>query len=1004
MDAISFVLGIKSSHLRSSQLRDLIYRGRVLRHAKINGDDGAAGSGHVGGDTQDEPMSDLTQTLTTQNSQSDRGDPKTASVMAVYEDDAGDEQYWKRSITSQGASEYRINNRVVTAQQYNEALEAENILIKARNFLVFQGDVEAIASQSPKDLTRLIEQISGSLEYKAEYDRRKEVAEQATEHQNNNLNRRRGINSEVKQYQEQKREAEHYAAKVDERNRAIVTHVLWKLFHFQRVMEESGEEIQRHQENLKEFQRGLEKYEARLEEARKDQAKAAREASKLERTVKAKRREIEDQEHGLIPVDEKMAITERNVKSYTAKMAEISKEAETQRAIVHKLTKDLDLVGKAQAKWEGHWQKAAAHEGRELSEADLREYKSLKEQVNMRASAHQTKVDALAREQKTDEDTVNSLRSRLDSAQWQVQRFEEEIKELTGRRDRIAVQLKQTGDEINAKKKDLNALSSERLRSTQKQTELDEKLQDVLRALLDADDGRRQTEREVRMKETIATLKRIYPGVRGRVGELCKPRQKKYGDAVSTVLGRHFDSVVVDTEKTAKDCIQYLRDQRAGQATFIPLDTIQVKTPNPKLKGMHSGMRMAIDTIEYDNAYERAMSYACGNAVVCDDLAIAKYICYDKGVEAKAVTLDGIIIHRGGLITGGRGPGQQNSRRWDEAAVEDLRVMRDKFMAELAALPKDGKRRAAEESLLGELTGLEQSVSYRKEERKALERNIESKAKELSFVQRELAELQRKHEEKDQALQALRRELEEHRQAVREVEDEVLGDFCRRLGYHDIREYEAQQGSRQQEGAQKRLEFTMQRSKLESQLSFESQRSQSTQDRLDRLRDKANHDEKLLRELQAEKDTIDSTLDAMKAELDQLQQQLEQQNDQVTTKAEKVAEKRRDVQKRSKDVEGVRKSVAGLEADIQRNAAGRYVLLRRCKLEDVRIPLADDSASLEAIPVDEALRDDPDAMDIDEDPNTTTLHDPDVRDYGVQPDFDELDDELKQVCDVRFLV
>jgi structural maintenance of chromosome 1 len=51
----------------------------------------------------------------------------------------------------------------VTAAEYQQALEKHNILIKARNFLVFQGDVEAIASQSPKDLTRLIEQISGYL-------------------------------------------------------------------------------------------------------------------------------------------------------------------------------------------------------------------------------------------------------------------------------------------------------------------------------------------------------------------------------------------------------------------------------------------------------------------------------------------------------------------------------------------------------------------------------------------------------------------------------------------------------------------------------------------------------------------------------------------------------------------------------------------------------------------------------------------------------------------------
>ena len=162
MDAISFVLGIKSSHLRSAHLRDLVYRGRVLRHATINGDGSATAKGADGRENgRSASVEEETPIYGTQ----ERNDPKSAWVMAVYEDDAGDELRWKRTITNQGVSEYRINDRVVTAQQYNEALETENILIKARNFLVFQGDVEAIASQSPRDLTRLIEQISGSLEY-----------------------------------------------------------------------------------------------------------------------------------------------------------------------------------------------------------------------------------------------------------------------------------------------------------------------------------------------------------------------------------------------------------------------------------------------------------------------------------------------------------------------------------------------------------------------------------------------------------------------------------------------------------------------------------------------------------------------------------------------------------------------------------------------------------------------------------------------------------------------
>ncbi|KAI9675109.1 MAG: Structural maintenance of chromosomes protein 1 [Caeruleum heppii] len=1000
MDAISFVLGIKSSHLRSSHLRDLVYRGRVLRTSTINQDGSAsapATNGHVNGDGD---HGDHGEDGNTQ-SQSERHDPKSAWVMAVYEDDAGEEQQWKRTITRQGVSEYRLNNRVVTAQQYNEALEAENILIKARNFLVFQGDVEAIASQSPRDLTRLIEQISGSLEFKAEYERLKEAADEAAEHQNYSLNRRRGINAEIKQYQEQKKEADNYARKADERDQAIVTHVLWKLFHFQRVIEESGAEIQKHQEELKEYRRGVEKYERSLEDAKKEQSKVGRDVGKTERAIKEKEREIEGKENALIPIDEKIGLSQKSLRTYAAKVDEIAKERDLQSTVVNRLRKDLDVVGKAEARWEADIQQSEKDKGRTLSEGDLQEYNKLKEQVTTQTSSVQTEAVTLRRQRKTDEETVDNLKEKVDTTQWQIEKLREALTEMTQRAGEGTDKVRSATKEIEAKKKEFNKINSERLRAAQKQTELDEKLQDVLRALLEADDGRRQSEKEVRMKETIATLKRIFPGVRGRVSELCKPKLKKYGDAVSTVLGRHFDSVVVDTERTAKDCMQYLRDQRAGVATFIPLDTIHVKPINSNLKGMHPGMRMAIDTIEFDSHVERAMSYACGNSIVCDDLKVAKHLCYERGVEAKAVTLDGTVIHKGGLITGGRGPNDHNARRWEDSDVENLRKLKDNLMAELAALPKGYRKGTMEETLQGELTGLEQSISYNRAEVKALERNKTDKQKEIDFIQRQLKDYKPKYEERARQLAGLNANLQQVEDAINKVEDQVFSAFCKRLGFANVRDYEAQQGSRQRETAEKKLEFTMQRTKLQSQLTFETQRLQSTKERIKRLEERSQRDQQLLADLETEKSTIQNDLDVLNAELEQLREQLEQQKTKYAKRAEKVAEQRREVQKRSRSVEGTLKLVSGLEAETQRNAAGRYAILRRSKLEEIHIPLTSDSNPLDGLPIDELLQADPDEMDVDVDPESSLVQLPAVQDYGIEVDFDELEDDLRENSDEK---
>ena len=180
MDAISFVLGVRSAQLRSSQLKDLIYRSGA--------DD----------DAEQEEQA------------------RTASVTAVYTE--GEEEWqFQRNITSSGTSEYKINGKTMTYAKYNAVLEQHNILVKAKNFLVFQGDVEAVASQQPKDLSKLIDQISGSSELKDEYEKAKVAQDKAVENSTSAFNKRRGINTEIKQFKEQKAEAIKYDKLREER-------------------------------------------------------------------------------------------------------------------------------------------------------------------------------------------------------------------------------------------------------------------------------------------------------------------------------------------------------------------------------------------------------------------------------------------------------------------------------------------------------------------------------------------------------------------------------------------------------------------------------------------------------------------------------------------------------------------------------------------------------------------------------------------------------------------
>ncbi|EPS38697.1 hypothetical protein H072_7507 [Dactylellina haptotyla CBS 200.50] len=991
MDAISFVLGIKSSQLRSASLKDLVYRGRVLKqNNKVNG----AIPPDVNGEDSlvVEDIADASASQT---------DPKTAWVMAVYEDDDGEEHQWKRLINSQGASEYRINNRVVTAAEYNGALEKENILIKARNFLVFQGDVEAVASQSPKDLTRLIEQISGSLEWKSEYERLKVEQDRAIELSNSNLNRRRGINAEIKQYQEQKREAENYERKANERDQAIITHVLWKLFHFQKAMEDNKAKIAQQQAEMRTHKHAHEKDYKIYEQAKAAQAQASRIISKKEKEIKKKEVAISGKEDMLLPVDEKIKAAQSKIQIAESRIKEVSRDHSTQASSVEDYERQIKTVQTAQAKFEADQAKLAGDAGVALNSKDLNEYSKLREQFSAKAGAENMKLEGLGREAKTETETLEALRSKVFNHEKRLETVNSDFRSLNERYQDIDAEFETVSQEVYKKKKELKAINDERAKVQATRNKLESQLQEALIKLHELDDGRKQNEREIKMRDTLAALKRISPGVKGRISELCRPKLKKFSDAVSTALGRHFDAIAVDNEKTAHECLRYLKDNRLGVATFIPMDTIVNKPLNSSLKGMHRGMRLAIDTIDYDPSVEKAMLYACGNTVVCEDIEIARYICFEKGMEVKAVTLDGSVIHKGGMMSGGR-VDKRNARRWDETEADGFRKLVDDLKTKIQDLDK-ASHRPEEEGLRADLDRFEKKLGSLREERDAYKNDLADKKKHAQHYERELKTLKPELDNAEKTVAELNRQIERLQTGIHRAQDAIFKDFCKRLGLDNIRSYEERQGSLETIAAQKRLEFNTQLNRLTTQLQFEKDRVINTEARLANLQGQVKAAEKKIKEFEREKAEIADELEVLNEELEAIKEDFESTSAEVQELAEKVAVAKRDVSKRSKEMENVAKVIAQVESDIERTSTNRYALLRRCKLEEINIPLAAESEALDVVPIEDALapQADPDAMEVDEDPHTGTTGAVEIEDFGVVVDFSNLDESLKEAGDDR---
>jgi structural maintenance of chromosome 1 len=103
------------------------------------------------------------------------------------------------------------------------------------------------------------------------------------------------------------------------------------------------------------------------------------------------------------------------------------------------------------------------------------------------------------------------------------------------------------------------------------------KLEEVKASLRNAKAQRAESRKETKMRDTIEAMTRHFTGVHGRLVDIVKPTQRRFDLALSLAMGRNMDAVVVDQESTARECIKYLRDQRAGVLTFLPLDTLQAK-------------------------------------------------------------------------------------------------------------------------------------------------------------------------------------------------------------------------------------------------------------------------------------------------------------------------------------------------------------------------------------------------------------------------------------------
>ncbi|TFY68970.1 hypothetical protein EVJ58_g695 [Rhodofomes roseus] len=970
MDAISFVLGVKSAQLRSSQLKDLVYRGRRLARS----DEGEG----------EDPEEDE------EDEEEGEGTAKKAWVLAVFQDASKKEWRFQRTITTTGASEYKLNGQVVTYSAYNAALVSHNILVKAKNFLVFQGDVEAVASQSPKELAKLIDQISGSLELAGEYEKAKEAQERATENATFNFTKRRGIAGEIKQYREQKTEAERFEALGQERDELVLRRILLKLYHIEQGLQEHAQTIRTQNRTLAGLRAEQRKHEGELTEARAEQARARSSVMQKEKRIKKAEKALEGRKPDLVQVEAQIMHSERRRNNAIQEREKAEQAAEKQREQLRVLQADLERVKKA-ADDATEVQRRAAQTNLSLSEESLEEYRHLKAQAAVLAVEERQSLETLSRDERTSARALAQLKERHEGQQEKAERLRRDRDSQTEKRQELEERIKELQDGLTNAKRELEKQQSERTRIANLEKEINEKLVDVHNKLLQAGVDQKESEREAKMKETLSNLQRIFPGVRGRVVDLCKPTQRKYETAVSVVLGRNIDAVVVDEEKTAIECIEYMRIQRAGQATFIPLDTIQVKPINDKFRSFAKGARLAIDVIQFDPAVERAMHHACGNALVCDSYEIAAYVCYEKKQDVKAVTLEGTIIHKTGMITGGRST-HGNGRKWEEKDVQGMQRVRDNLLGELRELNKSKPRGKADENMESEISRLESALSVAKDDLKACQLRLDGIKEELKHVEREIRRIEPELRKAQRDYDSLKEKIDELASVVNAAEDGVFATFCRSIGVSNIREYEERQLKVATAESEARLQFEKQIARLTHQSKFIEEQLQTTEQRVQTIDTLITTEDANIVKYHETQENIQVEIGEAEEAIATLQEEMKDLNEALEEKNKVVEQVKRTTLKSSKALDQALKEIATRNDEIEKLGLERSTIYRKCRLDEIRLPLVE--GNLRNVPMEENLREEV-AMDVDED-EEGSQHVKRIPDYGIEVDFDSLEDDERE--------
>lgn len=243
---------------------------------------------------------------------------------------------------------------------------------------------------------------------------------------------------------------------------------------------------------------------------------------------------------------------------------------------------------------------------------------------------------------------VLNLKEEILSIGKNINSLEDEIKALNSKKDELKTTLDSIDNEELILRKNYVTESNEYNRKNKELLELNNKIDILNNNILN----------EVNIPLPVKSILNNprLKGIYNTVGKLLT-FDDAYMNAIETTLGASINYLVVDSETSVKQAINYLKEQRLGRATFLPLNIIKPKYLDSNiidsLKNTTGFIDTAINLVKYDKGYDNIMQNLLATTIIVKDIDALNSIAKHLNYKYKVVSLDGDISYAGGSISGG---------------------------------------------------------------------------------------------------------------------------------------------------------------------------------------------------------------------------------------------------------------------------------------------------------------------------------------------------------------